>query len=669
MLPGADREDQRFWRERFASGPDGFLDWLNLTGWTFDPRRQGCRKHQPFLTWPVQEAAGRRIRAAIEEGGDVLIDKSRDMGATWLCLAAFAWMWLFVPDTPLLVASRKEEYVDGRGNPDTLFWKLDYLLAHLPGWLRPKIERRHMHLANLDNGSVIDGESTNADLGRGGRRKAILLDEFAAVENGAEILAATADAAPCRVFNSTPKGRGNAFAEVRFSGKVQVVTLHWKDHPEKGRGARLVADWRGEGILPLRPAAVPAAQDSTFGKEREQDALATQGRDALATSKRRWTSPWYESQCARRTSRKEVAQELDIDYLASGDAFFDLDVLQRLRTSGQLRPPMQRGELRFAVNTVTEGASYRLTGAEWAPDGGKRRLSLWCPLPPCHGGAGTIADCGFRISDWRLAPPSEVPAPIRNPESGASVGAVTDGHASARGANPKSEIRNPKSREGGSRPRQDRCYVAFADIAHGTGASNSVIKVADATTREEAASFVCPDTPPHELARYAVALCRWFGGRRPCLLGWEANGPGGIFGLEVFRLGYGAVLGADGGRRHWRPEEGVGWHSTRERKLDLLGDLRRALGRDELVLHDEAAVTELEQYIYYPSGAVGPSGLVEETQGARAAHGDRVIAAAGLLLCLAEQPPAEAAAASPPAGSFADRRQAHIEAHRQDGDW
>src|SRR5690606_6830422 len=84
--------------------------------------------------------------------------------------------------------------------------------------------------------------STNADLGRGGRRKAIMLDEFAAAENGPEILAATADAAPCRIYNSTPQGRGNAFAAVRFSGKVKVVTLHWKDHPVKGAGARQIAD-------------------------------------------------------------------------------------------------------------------------------------------------------------------------------------------------------------------------------------------------------------------------------------------------------------------------------------------------------------------------------------------------------------------------------------------
>jgi hypothetical protein len=197
------------------------------------------------------------------------------------------------------------------------------------------------------------------------------------------------------------------------------------------------------------------------------------------------------------------------------------------------------------------------------------------------------------------------------------------------------------------------------------GASNSVIKVADANTREEAGSFVCPDTPPHELARYAVALCEWFGGRRRCLLGWEANGPGGIFGLEVHRLGYATVLGNPDPAAPWTPDlGGIGWQSSREKKLDLLGDLRRAVARGELVLHDEATITELEQYIYYPSGAVGPSNLVQEVEGARAAHGDRVIAAAGLLLCLAQQPGSGASGGTPPAGSFADR----LQTHRRDAD-
>ena len=549
--------------------PEAFLAWVSGFCWTFDPRRPPDARNVPFILWPVQEQAGRQVWTAIDQGGDVLIDKSRDMGATWLCLAAMAWFWLYVPETPMLIASRKEEYVDGRGNPDTLFWKLDYLIGNLPGWMRPKIDRRHMHMANLDNGSVIDGESTNADLGRGGRRKAILLDEFAAVDNGAEILVATADTAPCRIFNSTPKGMGNAFANVRFSGKVPVITLHWADHPAKGAGKRLEPGPDG---------------------------------------KKQWTSPWYEAECARRTSRKEIAENLDIDYLGSGESFFDLDVLQRLRSGGGLRLPLARGELKFRVITEAEGRAYRVEGLEWAPEGDRRRLALWCPLAP---------DAVGRL-----------------------------------------------------RPRQDRNYVLFCDIAHGTGASNSVIKVADVAAREEVGSFVCADTPPHELARQAVAMALWFGGQSPAILGWEANGPGGIFGLEVYRLGYAFVLGNINTGIPWNPEDDkIGWHSSRERKSLLLGDLRRAWARDDLITHDVEVIQEAEQYIYYASGAIGPSGLIEEAEGARAAHGDRVIAEAGLILCMGEQARARPTPIVAPTGSFAQRRQDWERQRQQATEW
>jgi len=495
----------------------------------------------------------------------VLIDKSRDMGASWLCLAVMVWFWQFVPDTPLLAASRKQQYVDERGNPDTLFWKLRYLIARQPDWLRPATEDRSLHIGNLDNGSTLDGESTNADLGRGGRRAAILLDEFAAVEpaEAAQILNATADATPCRIYNSTPQGRANAFADVRFSGKCKVITLHWTEHPDKGRGARQVA-----------------------------------GEDG----KLRWTSPWYEAERARRTSRKEIAQEIDIDYLASGEMFFDLDVLQRIRASGQIKPPTMAGDLAYTVRPGE--TTYRIENVAYRPDQGRRHCLLWSPLV-------------------------------------------------------------------GGRLRQDRNYVAFADISHGMGASNSVCKVSDANTREVVAMLVSPDLAPHDFARECVALCQWIGGTRPCILGWEANGPGGIFGEEVWRHGWGCVLGnPDWSGTTWHPRDGkIGWHSSPDEKNTVFGNLRGALARGEIVEHDEATIAELESYIYGPNRQVIPAHLVKEDGGAKAAHGDRVVALAGLLLCLAEQGMVKAKAPIAPDNSPAGRANRRADDERRRSEW
>ena len=556
-------EEQKFWRMVFADGYEGLVLWVNLCAWLYEARDKtnpasGVRM-LPFITWPIQDKFLKKIYDSITDEHDMLTDKSRDMGATYGILIVLLWFWLFSSDFSALIASRKEDLVDKAGSPDCLFWKIDRIMVNLPPWMKPRIRRNFAHLENLDNGSVIDGESTNEDLGRGGRRRVIMLDEFAAVTNGDEILSATADTTGCRLFNSTPKGRGNAFATVRFSGKVEVFTLPWWEHPVKARGRRQIT---------------------------------------LADGSKRWTSPWYEGEVARRTSRKEVAQELDIDYLASGDAFFDLEVLQQIRGGDTLRTPDHRGEVGFKVDSVGEAEFYLISNVQYR-ETKRGRLHLWIELD----------------------------------ENG--------------------------------RPPQNRNYVAFSDISNGQGASNSIISFEDVHTREVVAEWVCPDTSPSDFARVSVALCRWFGGgddplRSRVLLGWEANGPGGIYGREIYRLGYARVLGNKDLTIPWYEEKrkSIGWHSSKDNKRLLLEDYRRCLARGEMIEHQIRVITEAELYIHYPSGSIGPSELIENPEGARAEHGDFVISRAGLLICMREQPKAEPRPPDRPQMSFEGRHQA-----------
>ena len=506
---------------------------MNAFCWIFAPRAK--IKHKPFITWEIQDKCLQEIQSAIIEGHDLLIDKSRDMGATWLIIACIVWHFLFSPDTPILMASRKEDLVDSTGDPDTLFWKVDYIIEHLPYWLKPKDylkNRRSMHVSN-ENGSSIDGESTNGDIGRGGRKKLIFLDEFAAVENGAEILSSTADTTPCRIFCSTPKGRYNAFANIRFSGKTKVFTLHWKDHPDKGQQSKLI----------------------------EKD------------GKQIWTSPWYEREVERRSSKREIAQELDIDYVGSGDLFFDTEVIARIRTTDMCSPKIT-GEISFIRKVITAGEQYKLEDISFIPNSTGNRLKLWIDLP-------------------------------------------------------------------GGRPDQNYNYVAFADIATGMGSSNSVIdimRIGLDNKGEQVASFASSTIPPHDFASFSAALCKWFGGQVPVFLGWEANGVGGIYCNELLRTGYPYLLKP---RQSDLEYGGIGakygWYSNRNNKALLLSNLRRALARGELILHSEESISELEQYIYFKNGSVGPAKLIEEPEEGRALHGDRVIAAAGALLCISEQ--------------------------------
>lgn len=283
------------------------LAFINLFCWTYDPRLVESPV-VPFVTYPCQDVALISMERCIREGEDVLIEKSRDMGATWLALAVMLHAAQFRDMQTFLLASRKEQLVDETENPDSLFWRLRFLIRNQPSWLRPTLTKdTYMSLVLKETGSAFNGESTNADLSRGGRRTAIMLDEFSAVPNGYEILSATADATRCRIFNSTPAGVGNAFYSQTKLVKNKI-RLHWSDHPVKARGLYFVN-----------------------GKPR---------------------SPWYDRECERRHPR-EIAEQLDIDYHGSDYLFFEADVIESVLLR-DCRPPIGQYTIDYdpVANTV-----------------------------------------------------------------------------------------------------------------------------------------------------------------------------------------------------------------------------------------------------------------------------------------------------------------------------
>ena len=307
------------------------LFFINGFGYTYDPRSSPFTKI-PFILYPFQETAMLRLIRAIKER-DILIEKSRDMGASWLCVTAIEWCWMFLKLQSFLFVSRVEDYVDKAGNPKALFWKFDFLLNNLPSWLKPigyneNDHRRKLHVENPENGSVVDGESTTGRVARGDRRTAILLDEFAAVEQGHQVLSATRDATPCRIFNSTPEGTGNAFYDMSQTG-IEKLKLHWSEHPIKSIGLYTADDDGRLNVIDKK--GYPSGQF-----------------EAVLDGKLR--SPWYDNECKRAANAQEIAQELDIDYLGSGYQFFSADLV-RERIRGHARPPILVGDLDYDDET------------------------------------------------------------------------------------------------------------------------------------------------------------------------------------------------------------------------------------------------------------------------------------------------------------------------------
>src|SRR5207247_1504773 len=92
---------------------------------------------------------------------------------SWMCLIVMEWLWHFHPWKKFLAISRNAEAVDA-DDPDSLFWKIDFMHRYQPKWLMPKgyeakKHRRLMYYGNPENGSTITGQASTGKAGVGGR--------------------------------------------------------------------------------------------------------------------------------------------------------------------------------------------------------------------------------------------------------------------------------------------------------------------------------------------------------------------------------------------------------------------------------------------------------------------------------------------------------------------
>jgi len=537
-------EDTELQRDLYTACSQSLLFFVNAFCWTLrifetgdlGKVKQADHAHIPFVTWPLQDEHFLWLEHHIEEGEDGLTDKSRDMGATWSHIAVLAHRLNFRGSESHLVLSRKQDAVDqldglprnyplgNRADPGTLFGKLDYIQAHLPRWMQPRMMRKKMHVVNLDNGTRVDGESANATAGSSDRRTSILLDEMAKMEEGESIKRSTRDVSACRLACSTPNGPGTAFSKWRMSGTVAVFVLPWWEHPEKGKDRYVDQDESGRYKI---------------------------------------RSPWYNYEEGVR-SPKELAIEVDMDHIGSGDTFFEAHILEEHKRLF-CKPP----RLRIAINWKKEVAEAQvaeklvkrdLTSVRRSPKG---PLKLWVPL------VGGRLDQRFTYT---------VAADISKGQ-GASNSALTV-----------------------------KCDQTQEKVAAWADANTPPYEFARIVT--------------------AICVWVGGKGALPLLIWENNGDPGFDFGRQVVRVYqyprvyFDRVIGTvseKAGKRY-------GWRSSPEKKATALGLLRRAYAHGGFINHDEDAVEEAKSYVKYASGGIGPAALVEESDSARKCHGDRVIA-------------------------------------------
>jgi hypothetical protein len=239
--------------------------WLD----TYDPRKAASGKQawMPFVLFKRQAEFVQFLLACLDGEASGLAEKSRDIGATWVCVGFSIWLWRFRPGASIGWGSRDRDLVDRLGDMDSIFEKIRSAIRRLNPIFWPKdfLPDEHMYyqrILNPENGNQITGEIGD-DIGRGGRKLIYFKDESAHYKRPELIEAALMDNTRVQIDISSVNGIGNVFWRKRdqgvdwFPGKpvvkdrTNVFVFDWSDHPEKTQAwyAERRAKAEAEGLL------------------------------------------------------------------------------------------------------------------------------------------------------------------------------------------------------------------------------------------------------------------------------------------------------------------------------------------------------------------------------------------------------------------------------------
>lgn len=410
------RENAEYRRAVMEMCRTDIVFWINTFVWQFNPNAIGkwSTKNGPFIVHGFQDDAVRTILEAVDDRSDCIIEKSREMGASWLCLIVMTWFFLFHEGSTFLCISRNEKAVDD-GTSKCLFWKIDYILAHLPEWMgevknknnEGQIYRKEYHFRNERLMTEITGEASTSKAGVGGRATAIFLDEFSQIREAWQVLDRTTNTSGCRIFNGTHMGTNTAFFELCVkagrSKHLKKIVMHWSLHPDKTRGLyRWDAERKRVNYL-------------DYGYVYDADFNPVCDGSPAGGPFPGMRSPWYDKICEKMGNQRGIAADLDINPSGSVEQVFNQLLIAELKRT-YCREPWS-ADLEYDPQS---GVPKRL----WEEEGGKvklwQRLS-YDGLPP----VGRYV-CGNDIATGTGATPSC--CTIANATTGEKVAEFIDSH-------------------------------------------------------------------------------------------------------------------------------------------------------------------------------------------------------------------------------------------------
>jgi len=582
-IRGAADNDVKLCRQLIERCRNDILFFLNAFCFLLEPRVKNIEGKEPptiipFATWAHQDEFILEFERAVNEQYWVGVEKSRGEGATWMVLMVFLHQWLFREHTVSFgLVSRNEQVADNPEDPNSLGWKVDMVLSHLPRWMvhlekgEPKqlapSTRFHRSVrnhtwSNRNTGSTITAYTTTSDLARGGRNTAFFCDEFASfkVKDSFLVMSSLVEVTDCVIMASTPNGEQGAFYKaVKEEGTlIKLVVIHWTANETRNRGLYEIADGIPVAVDPENNP-LPEGYVELF-LEKYRTPLLNRGFDI----EKGYRSPWYDRKCLTPgLSPKYIAQQYDLDYGGSKSKVFPIAVLERLQS--EAKPPLLQGKITFNHDDLKPNWLEHQDG----------HLLLWIELTP--------ADC----------------------------------------------------------PPQGIRYIVGADVSlgnAGTSGSNSALSIVERDTGVKVAEFAHPGQSPELFAMQTIAICKWF---NEAHLIYEDNGPGKTFGNNVIQHGYNNLYFRIQEDRVTKVKTNKpGYTTQRKNKGPLLSEYAYALSTGSFVNPSHVALEEAKGYELFASGKiVHVASLDADPSGAGENHGDRTIADALACHVLMENPP------------------------------
>tara|TARA_R110001583_G_scaffold25606_3_gene92430 strand:- start:8998 stop:10596 length:1599 start_codon:yes stop_codon:yes gene_type:complete len=237
----------------------------------------------PFETYPFQEDCV----GDFENNRFNIILKSRQLGLSTLSASYALWMGIFQRDKNILVIATKLNVAMN------FIRKVKTMLRSLPKWLvLPEVVADNKQTIEFSHGSVIKAIPTSDDAGRSEALSLLIVDEAAFVKNFDTLwmgLYPTLSTGGRAIVLSTPNGVGGQYYKLytdatQGENEFNPINLPWSVHPE-----------------------------------REEE--------------------WFQKE-TRNMSKRQIAQELLCDFVASGETFLNSDNLDWIREA--TRDPLGR---------------------------------------------------------------------------------------------------------------------------------------------------------------------------------------------------------------------------------------------------------------------------------------------------------------------------------------